>query len=41
MRVSRLQTHDTHVGTIVEHLYKKIRARVPEATVDVGAHSAQ
>jgi hypothetical protein len=40
MRVSRLQTHDAHVGSIVEHLCAKIRAHFPEATVDVGAHPA-
>jgi hypothetical protein len=40
MRVSSLQTHDAHVGSIVEHLCAKIRAHFPEATVDVGAHPA-
>jgi hypothetical protein len=41
MSVSSLQTHDAHVGSIVEHLCAKIRAHFPEATVDVGAHPAQ
>jgi hypothetical protein len=40
MSVSSLQTHDAHVGSIVEHLCAKIRAHFPEATVDVGAHPA-
>jgi hypothetical protein len=40
MSVSRLQTHDAHVGSLMEHLCAKIRAHFPEATVDVGAHPA-
>jgi hypothetical protein len=40
MRVSRLQTHEAHVGSIVEHLCVKIRAHLPEASVDVGAQPA-
>lgn len=40
MRVSRLQTHDAPVGNIVEHLCAQIRAHLPEASVDVGAHPA-
>jgi predicted urease superfamily metal-dependent hydrolase len=41
MTVSSLKTHDAYVWGIVEHLCAKIRAHVPEATVDVGAHPAQ